>query len=1657
VPQPKQPVKPAIAGETRDYPKIASFEREPVNDMYITPEIAAGSFGIQKGTTSKQNGDYLPIEELIQIRDLNQDNSINPNAFGGLNKEISGLYKNNYGSTQIGDENILPIGGGYQNVAGKSDVDVDIQRQEVNLPSESVYGKTPQLKVLQLPDEDREAVLKAEQIYKQVNGISDEDFNAIKQQRDIQNSATMNGESFDPSMFAQEEQATPKDKTLLSWAGSLLPTFFSGAYSTIGNSVGFVRDIPAMLGQSIGLNVRTPNASDFQRDMFELSQHLDEIAGADQTPITEKFKKGDYLGVVSGVATDIVKIMPAIIASSYMGGAGIPFFGALGAEEKYDSLKMNNNVGDQAKALNSTLTGTISGLTMYLALNKLPKLLPYAGGLVGKYGMQNAKTELSNAIYGGLALSLKHSGVLFTPVAMSVQGMTDKFASNVIDFKTGVTNNDDFSEGVAEAGWHGAAMGFGFAGTHALKAIPAVRMANERFRQTEDVLRQKMTENGLKENEINQVLTLLRNTPEKDMQSTIDFLSGKMATGEASIKQNQQLFENYLKSYNQYRSISYKFDKEATVEGIKMKKYLAENPLLDLNMKDVSKEQRRLEEFNRTIQQAELEAENNINQYINPDTGTLLTLNVNGVPQQIVKGKPVYREDGTIDREKSDQQFVYIDENGETQITSIEFVDDMVEDIPAPEAIEAAKQAAKAPIQAKFDNEQVRPYEANEDVRIQTANGQFVMGTIVGMQDGLYLFDDGSGQQPAKIEPRQIMNEDNIQGLFGGEEVIANVDGQEIKGAITFEPSIRTQGLVLVNGQPVPVESIKKIEETPENEGNTSVISDDMTETAPVQPENAPVTEMATTPAYPTNKKGEIDFDNMTVEQTFNYLKETEGEDVALEGLTLSKKAIQKRISDNIRAVEKFNKDKYAELQKATPIQEQAKIRTKHKATAQKLTDERAVLDAQLAEIRALMPQAEQAPAQPEVKPVTRSNVRPEEQLRREQEAKAQEEKKTPELSIEEKKADIERRREEELKFIYSGHIPIINFKTNDPILATETLSGDDAEWAENSIERKIKAAIKQGLDAETVFMQINAEGYTFNAGDDMETFRKYLNDRLNGKTNQPFNEFRRNPKKEINERYDAELAALEAAPETKPLNFRKVTKSVTRLNPYHRRLQNLGDYMGVEDYILRQIATGLTFKWESEGTNKGLGEELGLLKSTEEREWRKSILSNDGLTPQALAHSIWQDFGEDNNVIPGLNQMDYNDILNTVLEVVGGVQNKMDALKQAEKLHSKFDLSQEDYGVYQSFTPEEENFLENIPDDILESYLGITNFTAEQLDFITNLQNEYYAINTEPANSGTSERNQGLESETAETSGAEEVSSSEKPNKSNQSEQPLEKVKGITVINEEDNGKTLIYGTKSVQTKLSVKKYTAQEIKEELYFETKKRNDALAELQENEKLLSRTPIGKDYEVLKKLISDNKKLIESTKVTIPWLEQKLKEATEKQSSGNKLPEQAKQPWEMTREEWNKNVFIIPVRVGYGKSGTAKSGDINVQINNSQSDKPITDLNKAAQRIINDNPIIEVNKETIVRQLLDAYKFQKKGIKELVNGNVRVILHDSETTPNTIATNHKLAIQQALSEGKPVPENVLKDYPELEVKPEVKNEPKKEIKTPKTESITRVGS
>ena len=284
-----------------------------------------------------------------------------------------------------------------------------------------------------------------------------------------------------------------------------------------------------------------------------------------------------------------------------------------------------------------------------------------------------------------------------------------------------------------------------------------------------------------------------------------------------------------------------------------------------------------------------------------------MTLVINDVPRQVIKGKVAFREDGSFDK-KTPKEFYYLDENGETQVASSEAVSEVVENIPYEEAIERAKQDVAAPIQAKFDNEQALPYEQGEVVRLQ--NGQ--VGIILGQAEGEYIFQDQQGNK-TPVKQEAIVNEENIRGLQGGEIVDAiDNNGIPIQGELNLPMDLRSQGLAEVGGNIVPIESIKKIaEELPEEQIVTTAPSEDnkvseigsTTEAAPVQDQTAPVELLdnngqlqTTAPTYPTNKKGEVDFDAMTDEQNFMYSKENYGEKEAMDDLNNVVIAVSKQV-----------------------------------------------------------------------------------------------------------------------------------------------------------------------------------------------------------------------------------------------------------------------------------------------------------------------------------------------------------------------------------------------------------------------------------------------------------------------------------------------------------------------------------------------------------------------------------------------------------------------------------------------------------------------------------------------------------------------------------------------------------------------------------------
>ena len=234
-----------------------------------------------------------------------------------------------------------------------------------------------------------------------------------------------------------------------------------------------------------------------------------------------------------------------------------------------------------------------------------------------------------------------------------------------------------------------------------------------------------------------------------------------------------------------------------------------------------SPEQLKLEQRNRELSQAQQQATDIINQHINPDMNAIVTAKVKGEPQYLAGGKLAFKEDGTIDDINSDQTLYHynFDENGQiimvdgkpsTTPFSIGDITEMGENTPREQAIQEAVALETAPIEARHANESVRPYEVKEEVRINM-NGQPILGTITGVTENGYTFEDARTGQILEVEPRAIINDDNIKGLEDEAIVTGDNKGNLIQGKYSITTDSWSKGIAFIDGTPVPIESIQPI------------------------------------------------------------------------------------------------------------------------------------------------------------------------------------------------------------------------------------------------------------------------------------------------------------------------------------------------------------------------------------------------------------------------------------------------------------------------------------------------------------------------------------------------------------------------------------------------------------------------------------------------------------------------------------------------------------------------------------------------------------------------------------------------------------------------------------------------------------------------------
>lgn len=149
------------------------------------------------------------------------------------------------------------------------------------------------------------------------------------------------------------------------------------------------------------------------------------------------------------------------------------------------------------------------------------------------------------------------------------------------------------------------------------------------------------------------------------------------------------------------------------------------------------------------------------------------------------------------------------------------------------------------------------------------------------------------------------------------------------------------------------------------------------------------------------------------------------------------------------------------------------------------------------------------------------------------------------------------------------------------------------------------------------------------------------------------------------------------------------------RTTPYAKPAAELGDFVSIEDVILRDIASGLKFAWKDNGNRRGLAHELGFTGKENERRSRFSILSSDGITPEQYAEQLYFQYGNGNTEQAHWD-MDDLTIKDAVLDVLSRIHSPRQAYKAAATLHNGEqhpydDMDDEDYARMQEYEAEQE------------------------------------------------------------------------------------------------------------------------------------------------------------------------------------------------------------------------------------------------------------------------------------------------------------------------------------------------------------------------------
>lgn len=448
------------------------------------------------------------------------------------------------------------------------------------------------------------------------------------------------------------------------------------------------------------------------------------------------WKQGKYVDSVAKLYLDATQSIPISVASMGAVAAGAPSlsFALMYASQTgntLDELKDNTDMSEVQKQVNAHLIGAAEGFTELFG-DKV--IVGWLGNVLKKGGERVLRGNVSKMVKPVIHNLLKSNSLLIPPAIEGAEEFVNALSQNLINYLTGKTNVYEPMKGTLESFIQGFAGGSQFSAVGALgmaknQVVDYVDGATARvnFNHSRKEFEKKMAESGYKPQDIQDLETqLMAAAPEQanDMIASItQTLENGVVEGELSIEAAKPLIDFYRDA------------QQVKARSTRLKK--------------------QIEEFNQR-------AEKYVSDNANPDMSALVFATQGTDEVRVVSGTIVPLEDNKIDLQKSDET-VYIEKDGEIVPVSTTTLSNP-HITPIEQAVKEVADQAAAPVVAQHENEEVRPYNAGENIRADL-NGSPVLGTVIERKDnGNYAIRDAQGVI-IDVEPRQIVNEDNLEGV----------------------------------------------------------------------------------------------------------------------------------------------------------------------------------------------------------------------------------------------------------------------------------------------------------------------------------------------------------------------------------------------------------------------------------------------------------------------------------------------------------------------------------------------------------------------------------------------------------------------------------------------------------------------------------------------------------------------------------------------------------------------------------------------------------------------------------------------------------------------------------------------------------------------------